>query len=110
VSAARALGASNTRIVFVHILPNTISIIVTFIPFTIAAGVTALTALDYLGFGLPPPTPSWGELLGEGTANLRSPWIATSVVAAMSVVLLMVAYVGEAIREAFDPKQFTFYE
>jgi microcin C transport system permease protein len=110
VSAARALGASNTRIVFVHILPNTISIIVTFIPFTIAAGVTALTALDYLGFGLPPPTPSWGELLSEGTANLRSPWIATSVVAAMSLVLLMVAYVGEAIREAFDPKQFTFYE
>jgi len=110
VAAARALGASNTRIVFRHILPNSISIVVTFIPFSVAAGVTALTALDYLGFGLPPPTPSWGELLAQGTANLQAPWIVTSVVAAMTVVLLMVAYVGEAIREAFDPKKFTFYE
>jgi microcin C transport system permease protein len=110
VAAARALGASNTRIVFRHILPNTISIIVTFIPFSVATGVTALTALDYLGFGLPPPTPSWGELLAQGTANLQSPWIVTSVVVAMTLVLLMVAFVGEAIREAFDPKQFTYYE
>lgn len=109
VDAARALGASSPRIVFRHILPNTISIIVTFIPFSVATGVTALTALDYLGFGLPPPTPSWGELLAQGTANLQSPWIVTSVVVAMTLVLLMVAYVGEAIREAFDPKQFTFY-
>ena len=109
VAAARALGASNLRIVFRQILPNTISIIVTFIPFSIASGVTALTALDYLGFGLPPPTPSWGELLSQGTANLHAPWIVTSVVAAMTVVLLMVAYVGEAIREAFDPKQFSYY-
>ena len=109
VMAARALGASNIRIVFRHILPNTISVIVTFIPFSIATGVTALTALDYLGFGLPAPTPSWGELLGEGTANLQAPWIVTSVVVAMTVVLLMVAYVGEAIREAFDPKTFSYY-
>ncbi|WP_428102568.1 ABC transporter permease [Candidatus Rariloculus sp.] len=110
VDAARALGASSPRIVFRHILPNTISIIVTFIPFSVATGVTALTALDYLGFGLPPPTPSWGELLAQGTANLQAPWIVSSVVGAMTLVLLMVAYVGEAIREAFDPKQFTFYE
>jgi microcin C transport system permease protein len=110
VMAARALGASNLRIVFQHILPNTISVIVTFIPFSVASGVTALTALDYLGFGLPPPTPSWGELLSQGTANLHAPWIVTSVVVAMTAVLLMVAYVGEAIREAFDPKQFTYYE
>ncbi len=110
VAAARALGASNTRIVFRHILPNTVSIVVTFIPFSVASGVTALTALDYLGFGLPPPTPSWGELLAQGTANLQAPWIVTSVVAAMTIVLLMVAYIGEAIREAFDPKKFTFYE
>lgn len=110
VAAARSLGASTGRIIFRHILPNTISIIVTFIPFSMATGVTALTALDYLGFGLPPPTPSWGELLSQGTANLRAPWIVTSVVVAMTVVLLMVAYIGEAIREAFDPKQFTFYE
>ncbi len=110
VAAAHALGASNARIVFRHILPNSISIVVTFIPFSVAAGVTALTALDYLGFGLPPPTPSWGELLAQGTANLQAPWIVTSVVAAMTLVLLMVAYIGEAIREAFDPKKFTFYE
>jgi microcin C transport system permease protein len=105
VTAARALGGSNLRIVFRHILPNTVSIIV-----TLAAGVTALTALDYLGFGLPPPTPSWGELLAQGTANLQSPWIVTSVVTAMTIVLLMVAYIGEAIREAFDPKKFAYYE
>ena len=110
VAAARALGASSGRIIFRHILPNTIAVIVTFIPFSMATGVTALTALDYLGFGLPPPTPSWGELLAQGTAHLESPWIVTSVVLAMTLVLLMVAYVGEAIREAFDPKQFTFYE
>ena len=110
VVAARALGGSNLRIVFRHILPNTVSIIVTFIPFSVATGVTALTALDYLGFGLPPPTPSWGELLAQGTANLQSPWIVTSVVTAMTVVLLMVAYIGEAIREAFDPKKFAYYE
>jgi microcin C transport system permease protein len=110
VAAARALGASNGRIVLSHILPNTISIIVTFIPFSVATGVTALTALDYLGFGLPPPTPSWGELLAQGTQNLQAPWIVTSVVAAMTIVLLMVTFIGEAIREAFDPKQFTYYE
>jgi len=110
VAAAQALGASSARIIFRHILPNAISIIVTFIPFSVATGVTALTALDYLGFGLPPPTPSWGELLSQGTANLQSPWIVISVVVAMTVVLLMVAYIGEAIREAFDPKQYAFYE
>lgn len=110
VMAARALGASNGRVIFRHILPNSISIIVTFVPFSIASGVTALTALDYLGFGLPPPTPSWGELLSQGTNNLEKPWIVSSVVAAMTIVLLMVTFVGEAVREAFDPKKFTFYE
>ena len=110
VLAARALGASSTRIIARHILPNTVSVIVTFIPFSIAGGITALTALDYLGFGLPPPTPSWGDLLSQGTDNLDYPWIVTSVVAAMIVILLMVTYIGEAIREAFDPKRFTYYE
>ena len=110
VSAARALGANSIRIIGSHILPNTIAVIVTFIPFSIASGITALTALDYLGFGLPPPTPSWGELLSQGTNQLQAPWIVTSVVVAMVLVLLMVTYVGEAIREAFDPKQFTYYE
>lgn len=110
VNAARALGAGNSRVIGVHILPNTISVIVTFIPFSIASGVASLTALDYLGFGLPPPTPSWGELLSQGTDNLESVWIVSSVLLAIVAVLLMVTYIGEAIREAFDPKKFTYYE
>ena len=110
VLAARALGASNTRMIATHILPNAISVIVTFIPFSIAAGIGLLTALDYLGFGLPPPTPSWGEMLAEGTTHLESPWIVASVVVGMVLVLLMVNYIGEAVREAFDPKKFTYYE
>lgn len=110
VNAARALGAGNSRVIGIHILPNTISVIVTFIPFSIASGVASLTALDYLGFGLPPPTPSWGELLSQGTDHLESGWIVSSVLVAIVSVLLMVTYIGEAIREAFDPKKFTYYE
>ncbi len=110
VMAAKAIGASNGRIIFRHILPNTVSIIITFIPFSIASGITSLTALDYLGFGLPPPTPSWGELLSQGINHLDSPWIVSSVVVAMTIVLVAVTFVGEAIREAFDPKKFTTYE
>jgi microcin C transport system permease protein len=110
VLAARAMGAGNLRIVFKHIIPNTISIIVTFIPFSISGGIVALTSLDYLGFGLPPPTPSWGELLNQGWSNLEAWWIVGSVVAAMVITLLTVTFVGEAIREAFDPKLHTIYE
>jgi microcin C transport system permease protein len=110
VMAARALGASNSRIIFRHILPNTVSIIVTFIPFSVANGIIALTSLDYLGFGLPPPTPSWGELLAQGSNNLQAIWIVSSVVITMTVILVMVTFVGEAIREAFDPKKYTTYE
>ncbi|WP_413466716.1 ABC transporter permease [Photobacterium sp.] len=109
VMAARALGASTARIVFRHILPNTMVMIVTLAPFTIAANITALTALDYLGLGLMPPTPSWGDLLQQGKSNLDSPWIASSVVAAIVMVLVMVTFIGEAIREAFDPKKYTRY-
>jgi microcin C transport system permease protein len=110
VMAARAMGASHARIIFNHILPNTISIIVTFIPFSIANGIIALTSLDYLGFGLPAPTPSWGELLSQGSNNLESIWIVSSVIVAMTVILVMVTFIGEAIREAFDPKKHTTYE
>ena len=109
VMAAKALGASTMRIVFSHILPNTMVMIVTLAPFTIAANITALTALDYLGLGLMPPTPSWGELLQQGKSNLDSPWIVTSVVCAIVLVLVMVTFIGEAIRAAFDPKKFTRY-
>lgn len=109
--AAKALGASNSRIIFKHILPNTISLIITFIPFSIASAITALTALDYLGFGLPPPTPSWGQLLSEGAEyTIDAIWIGASVITALVAVLVMVTFIGEAIREAFDPKMHTTYE
>ncbi len=111
VLAARALGASNARIIFRHIIPNTLSLIVTFIPFSAAGAITALTALDYLGFGLPPPTPSWGELLSEASEyTTAAPWIGISVITALIAVLTMVTFIGEAVREAFDPKMHTTYE
>jgi microcin C transport system permease protein len=110
VHAAQVLGASTPRILFRHILPNVLSTIVTFIPFTIASSISALTALDFLGFGLPPPTPSWGELLRQGTSNLQSPWIVASAFSALVLVLVLVTFIGEAIREAFDPKKFTLYQ
>jgi microcin C transport system permease protein len=108
--AAKALGASNLRIIFKHIIPNTISIIVTFAPFSISSGIVALTSLDYLGFGLPPPTPSWGELLQQAWSNLDAWWIGGAVVFAMVITLMTVTFVGEAVREAFDPKLHTTYE
>lgn len=110
VLAARALGASNGRIIFKHIIPNVVAVLVTFIPFSVSNGIVALTSLDYLGFGLPPPTPSWGELLGQGWANMQAWWIAGSVIAALIVTLTTVTFAGEAIREAFDPKLHTTYE
>ena len=108
--AAKALGATDFRIIFKHIIPNTIAIIVTFAPFAVSGGIVALTSLDYLGFGLPAPTPSWGELLQQGWANLDAWWIGGSVVLAMIITLMAVTFVGEAIREAFDPKMHTTYE
>ena len=110
VLAAKALGATHRRIIFHHILPNIVSVIITFIPFSIAFGITSLTALDYLGYGLPKPTPSWGELLKEGASQIDSIWIVTSVIVAMVLVLTMVTFIGEAIREAFDPKKFSYYQ
>jgi len=110
VLAAKALGASDLRIIFRHILPNTVSLIVTYIPFSISGGIVALTSLDYLGFGLPPPTPSWGELLQQAWANFSAWWLGFSVIAAMVVTLVAVTFVGEAVREAFDPKMHTVYE
>lgn len=109
-AAARVLGASTPRIIFTHIMPNTISTIVTFMPFTIVGAISSLTALDFLGFGVPPPTPSWGELLKRGLDNLNSPWIVTSAFGGLVIVLILITFIGEAIREAFDPKKFTTYE
>jgi len=110
ILAARSLGASNARIIFKHIIPNTISVIVTYAPFAISGGIVSLTSLDYLGFGLPAPTPSWGELLSQGWQNMEAWWIVSSVVAALIITLMAVTFVGEGIREAFDPKMHTIYE
>ena len=108
--AARSLGASDARIIFSHIIPNTVSVIITFVPFSVAEGIIALTSLDYLGFGLPAPTPSWGELLHQGWSNMQAWWIVCSVVVAMITTLTLVTFIGEAVREAFDPKKHTIYE
>ena len=108
-AAARLLGASSLRVIFRHVLPNAISIIVTLLPFSVAAIITSLTALDFIGFGLPEQYPSWGRLLSDGVAHVDTPWIVSSVFAGMVAVLLLITFVGEAIREAFDPKKFTTY-
>lgn len=110
VLAMRTLGASHARIIFKHIIPNTISVIVTYAPFAISGGIVSLTSLDYLGFGLPAPTPSWGELLSQGWQNMEAWWIVSSVVAALVITLMTVTFIGEGIREAFDPKLHTVYE
>jgi microcin C transport system permease protein len=111
VAAAVIIGSSNSRIVFRHILPNVLSTLVTFMPFTIVAAISSITALDFLGFGLPPPTPSLGELLKQGTQTLRTaPWIVMSAFGTLVVLLTLVTFIGEAIRESFDPKKFTVYK
>ncbi|MGF1712749.1 ABC transporter permease subunit [Vibrio kagoshimensis] len=109
VTAARAQGAGMFRVIIKHILPNTMVMIVTLAPFGIVANITTLTALDYLGLGLMPPTPSWGDLLQQGKSNLDAYWIISSVVFAIVSVLTMVTFIGEGVREAFDPKKFTRY-
>ncbi len=110
VAAAQLLGASTSRVLFNHLMPNTISTMVTFMPFIVSSAIISVTALDYLGFGLPKPVPSWGELLQQGVRALEAPWIVLSAFFAMMTVLMLVTFIGEAIREAFDPKKFTTYE
>jgi len=110
VMSARAIGASHTRIIFHHILPNTLVMVITIAPFFVVGSISALTALDYLGFGLRPPTPSIGELLQQGKANLDSPWIVWSAILSVSTILVLIQFIGEAVREAFDPKRYTRYE
>lgn len=110
IAASKLLGASPFRIIFLHILPNVISTIVTLIPFSFAAIATSLTALDFIGFGLPETYPSWGRTLSDGVSNLDDPWIVFSVFACMVTILLLITFIGEAIREAFDPKKFTYYK
>ena len=109
ISAAKVLGAGTPRILFRHLLPNTLAIIVTLVPFTVSGLVFALTSLDYLGFGLPPQYATWGRLLNDGLSNLSAPWLVTSTFIVLVGLLVLITFVGEAVREAFDPKKFTFY-
>jgi microcin C transport system permease protein len=105
-SAARALGASWPRIVLRHVLPNAMTSVVTFYPFELVADIFALTALDFLGFGLPAPTPSWGELFSQGRTNIASWWLILFPFLALFTTLLLTTFVGEAVREAWDPKEY----
>ncbi len=110
VSAARLIGASTPRVIFKHIVPNVLSTLVTKLPFVVEALIFALTALDFLGFGLAPGSPSWGSLLKDGTGNMQAPWILSSAFTAIALLLVLITFVGEAVREAFDPKKFTTYQ
>ena len=109
IAATRVIGASTWRVIFKHLLPNTVAILVTLVPFSISGLVFALTSLDYLGFGLPPEYASWGKLLKDGLDNLSSPWLVSSAFVALLALLILVTFIGEAVREAFDPKKFTYY-
>ncbi|MBC8126341.1 MAG: ABC transporter permease subunit [Gloeobacteraceae cyanobacterium ES-bin-144] len=109
ISAAKVLGATTPRILFRHLLPNTVAIIVTLVPFTLSGLVSALTSLDYLGFGLPPEYATWGRLLNDGLSNLSAPWLVTSTFFVLVGLLVLITFIGEAVREAFDPKNFTYY-
>jgi len=104
VLAARALGMSNARIMFRHILPNATIASVTFMPFILGGSITTLTSLDFLGFGLPPGSPSLGELLSEGKANLQAPWLGISGFVIMASMLTLLVFAGEAVRDALDPR------
>ena len=104
VKVAKSLGYSPTRVFFKHILPNALTPVVTILPFSLIGGISALTSLDFLGFGLNPPTPSWGELIQQGLKNLFAPWITISTVLALFITLMLAAFIGEGVREAFDPK------
>ena len=105
VEVGRALGASHSRLIFRHILPNSLIPVITFSPFIIASNINSLAALDYLGFGLPPPTPSWGELLQQGKENfLNAWWLAVYPSIALFFSLVLMSLVGDGVRVAFDPK------
>ena len=105
VRAAKALGVSDTMIMFRHILPNAMVAALTFLPFILNGSITTLTALDFLGFGLPPGSPSLGELLNQGKANLQAPWLGITTFMVLAVMLSLLIFIGEAVRDAFDPRK-----
>ncbi len=105
VKAARALGLSNRKIMFRHILPNAMVATLTFLPFILTGAITGLTSLDFLGFGLPSGSPSLGELIAQGKDNLHAPWLGISAFVSLAVMLTLLVFVGEAVRDAFDPRK-----
>lgn len=107
VAAAISLGTSTPKIIFRHILPNSLTPIITFYPFMLVGGINVLVSLDFLGFGLQPPTPSWGQLIDIGLQNLEALWLVLTPLASLFITLLLVTFIGEAVREAFDPKVFS---
>lgn len=110
IAAARLQGASTLRIVTRYLVPNVLATLVTIIPFSVVGIMTSLTALAFVGFGLPETYAQWGVLFDDGLNHLSAPWITVSMFAIMVVILLLVTFVGEALREAFDPKKFTTYQ
>lgn len=105
VRAARALGVEDTQIMFRHILPNAMVATLTFMPFIFNSSIVTLTALDFLGFGLPPGSPSLGELIAQGKENLHAPWLGLTAFMVLSVMLSLLIFIGEAVRDAFDPRK-----
>ena len=105
VRAARALGVSNTVIIFRHVLPNAMVATLTFLPFILNGSITTLTSLDFLGFGLPPGSPSLGELLAQGKNNLQAPWLGLTAFFTLALMLSLLIFIGEAVRDAFDPRK-----
>ena len=105
ITAARALGLSDWKIMFKHLLPNAMVATLTFLPFKLSASITALTALDFLGLGLPPGSPSLGELLAQGKANMQAPWLGVTAFVSIAMILSLLIFMGEAVRDAFDPRK-----
>jgi microcin C transport system permease protein len=105
VRAARALGVSNPVIILRHVLPNATVATITFLPFILNGSITTLTSLDFLGFGLPPGSPSLGEILAQGKANLQAPWLGLAAFFVLASMLSLLIFVGEAVRDAFDPRK-----
>ncbi|MBF0421985.1 MAG: ABC transporter permease [Magnetococcales bacterium] len=105
VKSARALGASDSTIMFRHVLPNAITPVITFLPFRISGSILALTSLDFLGLGVPPSTPSLGELLSQGKANIEAWWLSLSAFVVLVVMMLLLNFIGEALRDALDPRK-----
>lgn len=105
VRAARALGLSNWQIIWRHVLPNSLTPVVTFLPFRMSAAILALTSLDFLGLGVPPGTPSLGELLSQGKNNIDAWWISLSTFAVLVITLLLLTFMGDALRDALDPRK-----